>query len=149
MFSRFQTEYHSNCPTFLKGRLYPVWVSSNFDPLLPNLHPLFTENIQYSQGFAVLYPMNMHFNASIYNFGFPNYRRSFHVTLSCIVLYRCSCKLEHHETILHYGVLCVLFPRGSIVGQKFCVFIDYRRFFGPVAFSAPRDYNGEKRNWRC
>ena len=105
MFSRFQTEYHSNCPTFLKGRLYPVWVSSNFDPLLPNLHPLFTENIQYSQGFAVLYPMNMHFNASIYNFGFPNYRRSFHVTLSCIVLYRYSCKLEHHETILLYGVL--------------------------------------------
>ena len=127
MFSRFQTEYHSNCPTFLKGRLYPVWVSSNFDPLLPNLHPLFTENIQYSQGFAVLYPMNMHFNASIYNFGFPKASRKFHMTLSCIVLYRCFGKSVNCQTILHYRVHCILLPRGSIVGQKFCVFIDYRR----------------------
>ena len=71
MFSRFRTAYHSNCPTFLKVRLYPVWVSSNFDPLLPNFHPLFAENIQHSQGFAVLYPMNMHFYASIYAFRWP------------------------------------------------------------------------------
>ena len=112
--------------------LYPVWVSSNFDPLLPNSHPLFTENIQYSQGFTVIHPMNMHFYASIYDFRWPNYPRSFHVTLSCIVLYRYSCKSAHHKTILHYGVLCVLLPRGSIVGQKFCVFIDYRRLSTPI-----------------
>ena len=129
--------------------LCPVWVNSNFDPLLSNFYPLFTENIQYSQGFTVIHPMNMHFYASIYAFRWPNYRRSFHVTLSCIVLPRYSCKFEHLETILHYGVHCILLPRGSIVGQKFCVFIDYRRLSTLVAFYAPMDYNGKKRNWRC
>ena len=88
MFNRFQTGYRSNCPEFSKVHLYPVWVNLNFDPLWPVFHPLFTENIQYSQGFAVLYPMNMHFNASIYTFGFPKVSRKFHMTLSCIVLYR-------------------------------------------------------------
>ena len=128
MVSCFQTGYRSYCPDFPQVHLYPVWVNSNFDPLWPDFHPLFTENIQYSQGFTVIHPMNMHFYASIYAFRWPKVSRKFHVTLSCIVLYRYSCKLEHHETILHYGVLCVLLPRGSIVGQKFCVFIDYRRF---------------------
>ena len=52
-----------------------MWVSSAFDPLLQNFHPLFTENIQYSQGFAVIHPMNMHFYASIYDFRFPNFSR--------------------------------------------------------------------------
>ena len=108
--------------------LCPVWVNSNFDPLSPNFYPLFTENIQYSQGFAVLYPMNMHFYASIYNFGFPKVSRKFHMTLSCIVLYRYLGKSAHCQTILYHCVHYVLLPRGSNVGQKFCVFIDYRRF---------------------
>ena len=73
MFSRFQTGYRSNCPEFPKVHLYPVWVNSNFDPLWPDFHPLFAENIQYLQGFAVLYPMNMHFNASIYAFRWPKF----------------------------------------------------------------------------
>jgi len=54
-----------------KAHLYPVRINPNFDPLGPVPYPLFAEKIQYSQGFAVIHPTNMHFYASIYNFGFP------------------------------------------------------------------------------
>ena len=54
-----------------KAHLYPVRINPNFDPLGPVPYPLFAEKIQYSQGFAVIHPTNMHFYASIYSFGFP------------------------------------------------------------------------------
>ena len=103
---------------FLKLHFNFVWVSSNFDSLWLNPHPQFIKNIQYFQGFAVIHPMNMRFYASIYAFRWPKVSRKFHMTLSCIVLYRYFGKSVNCQTILHYRVHCILLPRGSIVGQN-------------------------------